>query len=268
MEDYIEGNKIFSRDFFRPSETASDRRSTLLGRPTSSEVDGASGFPMVTLKSNVRVIFHRRDLFMETFKDYFSDYELLEKSLSPEYNRDQVFKAGEGAGRSGSFFFFSHDNKFIIKTISKGELNTFLKMLPDLAEHYKKNEDSLIVKTFGAFTVKTDSTGEVHLVLMENTLQLKNKKGLQYIFDLKGSLVDRKVKGKTTPSTTLKDSNFLLAVHASKNFIDLGSDEVRRKVISVIKSDVDFLCRLGFMDYSLLIGIETLEGNDAYLDTE
>ena len=85
-------------------------------------------------------------------------------------------------------------------------------MLPALAEHYTNNEDSLIVKTFGAFTVKTDSTGEVYLVLMENTLQLKNKKGLEYIFDLKGSLVDRKVKGKTTPLTTLKDSNFLLAV--------------------------------------------------------
>ena len=142
---------------------------------------------------------------METFKEYFSDYELIEKSLSPEANCEQVFKAGEGAGRSGSFFFFSHDSKFIIKTISKSELDTFLKMLPALAEHYKNNEDSLITKTFGAFTVKTDSTNEVHLVLMENTLQLKNPKGLQYIFDLKGSLVDRKTKGKITPSTTLKD---------------------------------------------------------------
>jgi len=33
-----------------------------------------------------------------------------------------VFNAGEGAGRSGSFFFFSHDNKFIIKTITKMEM--------------------------------------------------------------------------------------------------------------------------------------------------
>ena len=124
----------------------------------------------MTLQSNVRVTFHQRELFMTTFKEYFQDYEVIEKSLSPEANRDQVFKAGEGAGRSGSFFFFSHDNKFIIKTISKGELETFLEMLPALAEHYKKNPDSLIVKTFGAFTVKTDSTNDIHLVLMENTL--------------------------------------------------------------------------------------------------
>ena len=133
-------------------------------------------------------------------------------------------------------------------------------MLPALAEHYKKNKDSLIVKTFGAFTVKTDSTDEVHLVLMENTLQLKNKKGLEYIFDLKGSLVDRKVKGKITPSTTLKDLNLLMALEASKNFIKLESEEIRRKIITIVKSDVDFLASLGFMDYSLLVGIETLRG--------
>jgi len=29
-----------------------------------------------------------------------------------------VFKAGEGAGRSGSFFFYSHDRKWIVKTMT------------------------------------------------------------------------------------------------------------------------------------------------------
>lgn len=38
-------------------------------------------------------------------------------SLSLEKNRQSVFQSGEGAGLSGSFFFFSHDNKFIIKTL-------------------------------------------------------------------------------------------------------------------------------------------------------
>ena len=74
---------------------------------------------------------------------------------------------------------------------------------------------------------------------------------------MKGSLVDRKVKGKTTSSTTLKDTNFLMAVEASPNFINLA-EITRKKLLNVIKKDVDFLAGLGFMDYSLLIGIETL----------
>ena len=58
-------------------------------------------------------------------------------------------------------------------------------------------------------------------MLMENTLQLKDQERLKYIFDLKGSLVDRKVHGQTSSSTTLKDINFLLATKATENFIKL-----------------------------------------------
>ena len=72
----------------------------------------------VTYRSNIQVIYHKRKLFMETFKEYIDDVLLIEKSLSPIHNREQVFKAGEGAGSSGSFFFFSHDQKFIIKTMT------------------------------------------------------------------------------------------------------------------------------------------------------
>ena len=92
---------------------------------------------------------------------------------------------------------------------------------------------------------------------MENTLQLKNKDGLKYIFDLKGSFVDRKVKGKIKNSTTLKDMNFLMAKEADPNFIKL-SRNTRQKLINVVNSDVDFLTNLGIMDYSLLLGIECL----------
>ena len=155
--------------------------------------------------------------FMETFKDYFQSPEVLYKSLSPKFNRDMVFKAGEGAGKSGSFFFFSHDKKFIIKTMTNGELKLLLRILPSLAEHYKKVPDSLLAKKLGVFTVKRRGVQAVHIMLMENTLQLKNSSQLKYIFDLKGSLVDRKVKGKTKATTTLKDINFLMAAAKNKN---------------------------------------------------
>ena len=87
---------------------------------------------------------------------------------------------------------------------------------------------------------------------------MKNPDGLQYIFDLKGSLVDRKTKGKITSSTTLKDVNFLLAAQNQPKFINL-SDSVKKRILKLVKKDVDFLASLGFMDYSLLLGIETLD---------
>ena len=45
----------------------------------------------------------------------------LMESLDVNKNRKMIFKAGESAGKSGSFFFFSHDNKFIIKTLKGNE---------------------------------------------------------------------------------------------------------------------------------------------------
>ena len=112
--------------------------------------------------------------FMETFKDYFSNFEGLHKSLSPKFNREMVFKAGEASGASGSFFFFSHDKKFIIKTMTSSELALFLRIHPNLAEHYRKVPDSLIAKKFGVFTIKMRGVNAVHVMLLENTLRLKN----------------------------------------------------------------------------------------------
>ena len=59
----------------------------------------------------------------------------LIRSLDPEQNRNQIFKKNKNAkeangGRSGSFFFFTQDNKYIVKTINKTEVEKLLKILP------------------------------------------------------------------------------------------------------------------------------------------
>ena len=81
----------------------------------------------------VQVTFYQMSLFMKTFSDFYRWKKVLHTSLSPKFNLEQVFKAGEGAGKSGSFFFFSHDKKFIIKTMTDEELELFRKLQPGLA---------------------------------------------------------------------------------------------------------------------------------------
>lgn len=41
------------------------------------------------------------------------------ESFNIDKNREMIFKAGQGSGKSGCFFFFSKDNKFLIKTMKK-----------------------------------------------------------------------------------------------------------------------------------------------------
>jgi hypothetical protein len=81
----------------------------------------------------------------------------IASSLQVDKNRRKVFQAGEGAGKSGSFFFFSHDNRFIIKTMSVGERNRMLSMLDDYIEHIKASDNkSLLARIYGIFTIETD----------------------------------------------------------------------------------------------------------------
>ena len=52
-------------------------------------------------------------------------------------------------------------------------------------------------------------------------MRLKDEESLKYVFDLKGSTVDRKVKGITKTSTTLKDVNFLMVQSANPDITHL-----------------------------------------------
>ena len=110
------------------------------------------------------------------FPEFFTaeQVKIQYASLSPKFNREACLKAGEGAGRSGSFFFFSHDRKFIIKTMTQYELDLYLKKLPDFNAHFKSSHNSLLAKILGVFTINTDSIKQVHVMLMENTAQLND----------------------------------------------------------------------------------------------
>jgi hypothetical protein len=71
--------------------------------------------------------------FEDNFKylmnaDGISRDDLMD-SLSIVKNYKMVFKAGEGAGASGSFFFFSYDNRFLIKTLQGEEKSKLLNMM-------------------------------------------------------------------------------------------------------------------------------------------
>jgi len=116
------------------------------------------------MHKKVTITYHS----METFTGMFAEYKdgafkSLYESLAPKNNRDMVFKAGQAAGRSGSFFFFSNDRKWIIKTMTKAELDLYLKLLPEFAQHFKRNSQSVLAKVFGCFTVKTELMEEVHI---------------------------------------------------------------------------------------------------------
>ena len=93
--------------------------------------------------------------------------EEMMQSLSLEANRKSVFKAGEGAGQSGSFFFFSHDNRFLIKTLRGDEKIRMLNILDDYIKHIKDTKNqSLLARIYGVFTIKTNYFSPLDVIVM------------------------------------------------------------------------------------------------------
>ena len=94
----------------------------------------------LTINKRVEIDGYYIHLFKELRSgDGISSESLLE-SLDPETNSSNVFKAGEASGASGSFFFFSTDKRFIVKTMTDGEKKFFLdKVARPYFTHLKKH---------------------------------------------------------------------------------------------------------------------------------
>ncbi|KAI8610111.1 hypothetical protein BC830DRAFT_1213598 [Chytriomyces sp. MP71] len=161
-------------------------------------------------------------------------------------------------GKSGSFFYFSQDFRFIIKTIHFSEHKFIRRVLKNYFEHVKANPDTLLSRIFGLHRVKLPGNKKIHFVVMGNVFP--PNKDIHETYDLKGSTVGRMTseeKARKYPGTVLKDLNWL------KRERKLFLGPVKRKIlVDQMEKDVTFLKKMNIMDYSLLIGIHDLiKGN-------
>ena len=109
-----------------------------------------------------------------------------------------VFKAGESVGASGSFFFFTLDKKFIVKTLRGNEKQVLLKIADDYVDYILNRTDnkSLLARIYGIFTISTTYFVPLDIILMQSTSIVDNSQDILYKFDLKGSKYNRRVNHK------------------------------------------------------------------------
>ena len=175
------------------------------------------------VKRNVRISSYFPKEFQQLrADDKITDSAIIE-SLFPDFNTSTVFKAGEASGASGSFFFFSHDKKFIIKTMTSSEMSFFKnKISRSYFQYLNENTGSLLARIYGIYTVHMAGYAPVDLILMAHTLQISGE--LERVFDLKGSWVNRRVNvnpREKTGGRTLKDDNFSEMAKLNTNLVDL-----------------------------------------------
>ncbi|KAK4937966.1 Phosphatidylinositol-4-phosphate 5-kinase [Elasticomyces elasticus] len=165
-------------------------------------------------------------------------------------------------GKSGSFFYFSRDYKYIIKTIHHSEHKLLRKILRDYYQHVVDNPNTLISQFYGLHRVKIPYGRKTHFVVMNNLFP--PHRDIHHMFDLKGSTVGRDFREEdlvNNPRATLKDLNWLRRdLHLEFNM------RIRQIFLDQLKKDVALLQRLHIMDYSLLVGIHDMtKGNEENL---
>ena len=157
-------------------------------------------------------------------------------------------------GKSGSFFYFSRDYRFIIKTIRHNEHKFLLRILKDYHEHVKANPHTLLSRFYGLHRVKLPGGRKIHFVIMNNLFP--PHRDVHETYDLKGSSIGREFpedKAAAKSGAVLKDLNWLKRGRE----IELGPEK-RALLEAQLQSDVALLQRLNIMDYSLLIGLHDM----------
>nr|XP_037871135.1 phosphatidylinositol 4-phosphate 5-kinase type-1 alpha isoform X9 [Bombyx mori] len=157
-------------------------------------------------------------------------------------------------GASGSIFYLTNDDEFIIKTVQHKEGEFLQKLLPGYYLNLDQNPRTLLPKFFGLYCYQCNSKN-VRLVAMNNLLPSSIKMHQKY--DLKGSTYKRKAskteRQKTSP--TYKDLDFM-EHHNEGIFLEA---DTYTALIKTMQRDCRVLESFKIMDYSLLVGIHNLD---------
>ena len=228
-----------------------------MARRTISSASGCSSGCSVgnELTPSAKYDFKFKDYAPWVFRELREDFFLLDPadylvSLTSKYILSEL----GSPGKSGSFFYFSRDYRFIIKTIHHNEHKFLRQILPLYYDHVKTNPHTLLSRFYGLHRVKLPRGHKIHFVIMNNLFP--PHRDIHETYDLKGSTVGREYpedRARENPRATLKDINW---INRGKT-LELGPEK-RALLTEQLRRDSEFLKKLGVMDYSLLVGIHNM----------
>lgn len=156
-------------------------------------------------------------------------------------------------GASGSLFYLTSDDEFIIKTVQHKEAEFLQKLLPGYYMNLNQNPRTLLPKFYGLYCVQSGGIN-IRLVVMNNVLPRAIK--MHYKYDLKGSTYKRRASRKEREKAcpTFKDLDFQ-DMHEGLYF----DTETYNALMKTLQRDCRVLESFKIMDYSLLLGVHVLD---------
>ncbi|EGV66020.1 hypothetical protein CANTEDRAFT_119090 [Yamadazyma tenuis ATCC 10573] len=194
---------------------------------------------------------------------YSEQFEALRKACGKEdrflQSLSRCIKWNSSGGKSKSNFLKTLDNRYIVKELSKSELESFVPIAPFYFKYIGQSMfntlTTALAKIFGIYQIQikniiTGKTFRMEFLIMEN-LFYNNK--TTRIFDLKGSMRNRHVTQTGKEDEVLLDENMIEYIYESPLFVKEHSKKLLR---GSLFNDSSFLSAMDVMDYSLIIGID------------
>lgn len=162
-------------------------------------------------------------------------------------------------GKTNSAFLKTLDDRLVLKSLSPIETQAFIKFAPAyfnlMAEALFHELPTAIAKMLGFFTIviKNPATGtdiKWDVLLMENLFYGHSP---NRIFDLKGSMRNRKIQSTGEQNEVLLDENMVDFIFESPLF---AREHSKRLLRSSVWNDTLFLARQNVMDYSLMVAVD------------
>ncbi|CAO3656450.1 unnamed protein product [Mucor fragilis] len=198
-------------------------------------------------------------------KIYFAEqFDMLRKSCGC----DEIFISSlarctpwdTAGGKSGSIFLKTKDERFLIKQISKYEMDAFLGsankyFLYMFNEVFDKGIPTVLCKIFGLYRIGfynnvSGKSMKMDILVMEN---LFYDTSVKKVFDLKGSMRNRYAEKTGKDVEVFLDENLVEVI--SKNPLYMRVD-TKCNLSDSLYNDTQFLLSLDVMDYSLLVGFD------------
>lgn len=206
------------------------------------------------LTPSARYDFKFKDYAPWVFRDLRKIFQIDAADYLVSLTGKYILSELGSPGKSGSFFYFSRDYRFIIKTLHHAEHKFLRRILREYHKHTKLYPNTLISQFYGLHRVKTSFGKKIHFVVMNNLFP--PHMDIHSTYDVKGSTVGRVTSDddkKGNPRGTLKDLNWL----SSKQYLKL-SPKKKTAFLDQVQKDVELLASLKIMDYSLLLGVHNM----------
>uniref|UniRef100_A0A3P8ZUZ5 PIPK domain-containing protein n=1 Tax=Esox lucius TaxID=8010 RepID=A0A3P8ZUZ5_ESOLU len=156
-------------------------------------------------------------------------------------------------GASGSLFYLTSDDEFIIKTVQHKEAEFLQKLLPGYYMNLNQNPRTLLPKFYGLYCIQSGGVN-IRLVVMNNVLP--RSVTMHYKYDLKGSTYKRRASRKEREKAcpVYKDLDFQ-DMHEGLYF----DADTYNALMKTLQRDCRVLESFKIMDYSLLLAVHVLD---------